>query len=107
MLMKAVPAGRTYGEREIMKNGVRAIVVFSCIAFATNGSAPADEKVDYLKQIKPILSAKCFSCHGALKQEAALRLETLALMLEGGDSGEAIVATIGLSRSPFVLMCRK
>ena len=74
-----------------MKNGVLSIVVFSCIAFATNGSAPADEKVDYLKQIKPILSAKCFSCHGALKQEAALRLETLALMLEGGDSGEAIV----------------
>ncbi len=56
------------------------------------GSASADDKVDYVKQIKPILSAKCYSCHGALTQKAELRLETRALMLKGGDSGEVIVA---------------
>ena len=31
----------------------------------------ADE-VDYLTQIKPLLAEKCFSCHGALKQESSL-----------------------------------
>lgn len=52
---------------------------------------PAAEQVDYLKQIKPLLTEKCYACHSALKQEAELRVETRALMLNGGDSGAAIV----------------
>jgi hypothetical protein len=51
---------------------------------------PADQ-VDYLTQIKPLLTEKCYSCHGALTQESDLRLETRTLMLEGGDSGAVIV----------------
>lgn len=68
------------------------IIAVFCSAVLASDWASADDKVDYVKQIKPILSAKCYSCHGALKQEAELRLETRSLMLEGGDSGEAIVA---------------
>ncbi|HBN74282.1 MAG TPA: hypothetical protein DD473_00355 [Planctomycetaceae bacterium] len=48
------------------------------------------ETVDYLTTIKPLLESKCYSCHGVLKQEAELRLETLALMQQGGDSGSVI-----------------
>ncbi len=62
-----------------------------CILLAVASSSTGEE-VDYSKQIKPILSAKCYSCHGALKQEGELRLETRALMIKGGDSGEAIFA---------------
>ncbi|MFM9959641.1 MAG: DUF1553 domain-containing protein [Planctomycetaceae bacterium] len=50
----------------------------------------ADEPVDYLKQIKPVLRERCFACHGALKQEAGLRLDTAALAIKGGESGAAI-----------------
>ncbi|WP_442505387.1 PSD1 and planctomycete cytochrome C domain-containing protein [Novipirellula sp. SH528] len=55
-----------------------------CIASLASG-------VDYLTQIKPILEGKCYSCHGVLKQEGDLRLETLPLMLESGviDPGDA------------------
>ena len=67
-------------------------LVLCCCTLAAIASSRATEKIDYLKQIKPILSAKCYACHGALKQEGELRLETRTLMLEGGDSGEAIVA---------------
>ncbi len=49
-----------------------------------------DEPIDYLKQIKPILRARCFACHGALKQEGDLRLDTAKLIVRGGDSGEVI-----------------
>lgn len=49
------------------------------------------EDIDYLKQIKPILAEKCYACHGSLKQESELRLETRNLMLRGGDSGAALV----------------
>ena len=54
-------------------------------------SAVAAEEVDYLSQIKPLLTEKCYSCHGVLKQESSLRLETRDLILAGGDGGEVIV----------------
>ena len=47
--------------------------------------------VDYETQIKPILKARCFSCHGALKQQSGLRLDTGTLLRKGGESGLAIV----------------
>lgn len=53
----------------------------------------ADDTVNYTKQIKPVLQARCYACHGVLKQEAGLRLDTAALAIKGGDSGPAIVAS--------------
>ena len=47
---------------------------------------------DYQTDVKPVLTARCYSCHGVLKQEGDLRLDTVDLMLKGGDSGPAIVA---------------
>ncbi len=49
----------------------------------------APETVDYLRDIKPILSARCFSCHSALRQKANLRLDASQLIRQGGDSGPA------------------
>lgn len=45
---------------------------------------------EYPKEIKPLLKARCYACHGALKQKAGLRLDTVALMHQGGDSGSII-----------------
>ena len=53
--------------------------------------AAADSKVDFDKQIKPLLSAKCWSCHGAETQESHLRLDRRAALLKGGDSGEPAI----------------
>ena len=60
------------------------VLVFSVSALM------ADEPVDYFKQIKPVLRERCFACHGALKQEGGLRLDTAALAIKGGESGAAI-----------------
>jgi hypothetical protein len=54
--------------------------------------AVAADRVDYLHDVKPILAQKCFACHGALKQQSGLRLDTAATIRTGGDSGPAIVA---------------
>ena len=45
----------------------------------------------YLAGIKPLLRSRCYSCHGGLKQKAGLRVDTVELMLRGGDSGPALV----------------
>ncbi len=45
---------------------------------------------DYETQIKPILKARCYACHGALRQESGLRLDTGLFIRSGGDSGAAV-----------------
>ncbi len=68
-------------------------VVVVCLLVA---SARGDEAVDYARQIKPVLRERCYACHGALKQEARLRLDTAAMVVKGGESGAAVdVANAG------------
>jgi Protein of unknown function (DUF1549)/Protein of unknown function (DUF1553)/Planctomycete cytochrome C len=54
------------------------------------GEEPGKRAVDYVRDIKPVLSKRCYACHGALKQKAGLRLDTAAFMKKGGDSGPTI-----------------
>jgi hypothetical protein len=73
----------------------RSVCIALLCALQTITAQPplyAADKVDYVKQIKPLLATKCYACHGALKQEGGLRLETLALMTQGGDSGATVVS---------------
>src|SRR5690349_16222620 len=66
---------------------IAILAVVSAIACQTAWSG---EQVDYLKQIKPLIAERCLACHGALKQEGGLRLDTVALAIKGGDRGTAI-----------------
>ena len=59
---------------------------------AAAGAARGAEKVDYLTQIKPILRERCYACHGALKQNNGLRLDTADLMKRGGKDGPIVVS---------------
>src|SRR5581483_7051745 len=43
------------------------------------------------KQVRPLLAARCWKCHGEEKQQASLRLDSAAAVAAGGDSGPAIV----------------
>jgi hypothetical protein len=55
--------------------------------------AVADElpAVDYLRDVKPVLQARCYACHGAQKQQSGLRVDTAVTIQAGGESGSAIV----------------
>ncbi|WP_235905641.1 PSD1 and planctomycete cytochrome C domain-containing protein [Tautonia marina] len=66
------------------------LVLMVCGAIDGGPSARADDV--YLTRIKPLLRERCYSCHGALKQEAGLRLDTVDLMLQGGDAGPVVVS---------------
>src|SRR5262245_52616390 len=48
------------------------------------------QSVDYMRDVKPILAASCYTCHGAIKQKAGLRLDTVAAMKAGGDHGNVL-----------------
>ncbi len=51
-----------------------------------------DANINYLRAIKPILKERCYACHGALKQESELRLDTGMMIRRGGASGPAIAS---------------
>lgn len=78
--------------RQRLPKAIRSMSVFglSFLALFAAPSLLAADKVDYLKEIKPIFAEKCYACHSALKQEAELRLETRELMQRGGDSGTVL-----------------
>src|SRR5215210_8400111 len=53
--------------------------------------AAAGEEVDYVKQIKPILAARCYACHSALRKKSGLRVDTAAELIAGGEAGPAVI----------------
>ncbi|MCX7423310.1 MAG: DUF1553 domain-containing protein [Planctomycetia bacterium] len=55
-------------------------------------AAPTLEHVRFFEtNIRPVLVEHCWSCHGAKKQWAGLRLDSRKALLQGGDSGAAVV----------------
>lgn len=51
-----------------------------------------EQKIDFVRNIQPILRASCYSCHGKDAQEGGLRLDNRARAFAGGDNGKAFVA---------------
>ena len=79
---------------------MRRVIVF--IALGTLVSQLfAAEKVDYVTQVKPILVARCYACHSALRKKSGLRLDTVAALIQGGDAGPAIEP--GNSRASYLM----
>jgi cytochrome c len=48
-------------------------------------------KVDFRRDIRPILEAKCYRCHGGTKKEGDLDMTSREGLLKGGNSGPALV----------------
>ena len=68
-----------------------ALLLLAPLAVAVHAPFAHATDVDYATDIKPLLAEKCGSCHGVLRQESGLRLDTQPLMVTGGDSGAAVV----------------
>src|SRR5215468_7687149 len=70
---------------------VAAVLVTFCtdcsVVRADDGRVPTFEK-----DVQPILSAKCFRCHGEKTKKADLDLSTVAGIRKGSESGPVIVA---------------
>jgi len=67
---------------------VKSMILAVILGLARN--ATAAPPVDYAREVKPILVARCTSCHGAIRQKAGLRLDTADFVRRGGKRGAAI-----------------
>ena len=65
-------------------------LAFVLVVGIATSSIANESRVDYTRDIKPILRARCYACHGALKQEADLRLDTGTLIRQGGSTRTAV-----------------
>ncbi len=74
-----------------------ALILPGLVASAAETAGSADVLSDpkavaeFENQVRPVLSARCLKCHGPQKQESNLRLDSRAAMMQGGDSGPAVV----------------
>lgn len=72
-----------------------ALIVAAALATATGDVVRGDEIAEPLtfeQHVRPILRAHCFDCHGATSElKGGLDLRQVRLMLQGGESGAAIV----------------
>jgi hypothetical protein len=73
----------------------RAVFVLSCFALAPlRGADPTPEQIEFFeKNVRPVLAGKCYGCHNSKMKTplGGLRLDTRAGVLQGGDSGKAII----------------
>ena len=71
-------------------------------AFSDDLPPAVDRKVDFAKDVLPVLAAKCLGCHGEKKQESSLRLDRRTHVLRGGESGEPAVV-VGKSAASHLI----
>ena len=80
--------------RKARINCLGALLIAAAIWSIAAAEAPhpaVDATNHFNTKIKPLLQSKCISCHGTQKQKANLRLDSLAAILKGGDSGPALI----------------
>src|SRR2546421_1729975 len=71
---------------------VTLLLVTVSLMFAETKLPPsANRKIDFERDVQPILSQKCHSCHGEEVQQSGLRLDKRQNALRGGDYGPVII----------------
>jgi hypothetical protein len=79
----------TSPERSGGKQFLRAL---SCVLLMNWSAAELSaDPIDFQTQVWPILQERCATCHGGAKQQASLRVDSLKELLDGGDSGAAVI----------------
>jgi mono/diheme cytochrome c family protein len=68
-----------------------AAVLAASIAAAQTLPPPVARHVDFARDVQPLLRSACARCHARGNDKGGFRFDTRDLLLEGGDTGAAIV----------------
>lgn len=85
--MLAIPIASAFIESTLflfVKLNVRVTVLAVCLNAAGQLLA-APQSIDFVRDIQPIFSQNCYSCHGEEKQKSGLRLDIREAAFEGGE----------------------
>lgn len=87
----------THGSKYLVENAPEFLREFlegeedPMTAGASNPVVTDEKSRFYTEKVQPILSAKCYSCHGPDKQKGGYRLDQPELALKGGESGNPAI----------------
>jgi hypothetical protein len=76
-----------------LRRGVLSFTAAAFVGFAGQEAAgdPAKTaKIDFARDVRPILEARCFACHAGDENEGQLRLDAKATAMKGGVSGPSV-----------------
>jgi hypothetical protein len=89
-LTQASPVGSAPGKPAIAQQGPEA-------------RTPRNEqKIDFERQIKPLLERSCAGCHGGERPRGLFRVDGRDAILKGGASGEAAIVPGRSEESPLI-----
>ncbi len=89
------------------KTGLPPLLLLGCLrAFGAEVDLsklppPATNKIDFARDIKPILEENCLRCHGPEKPKSQFRLDNRTAALKGGDEGVDILPG-NSAKSPLI-----
>lgn len=65
----------------------------ACMPLLAAEPSPAGRgQVSFIRDIKPVFESSCIKCHGRGRDKGGFRLDTRESLLEGGDSGSAVIS---------------
>jgi mono/diheme cytochrome c family protein len=80
------------GDIFVQMRGMKALwLIVAGLSWVGNREARSADKVDFARDIQPILEKSCLECHGPEKPKGKLRLDSKAAALQGGQDGVVIV----------------
>ena len=86
------PSSARFSVRLIRLAAVVPWLMVGAWAAESPGDDAQRERLKFFEnEIRPLLAAKCFECHGEKKQKAGLRLDGHADILKGGETGPALL----------------
>ena len=71
-------------------------------AWAAELPPPAKQEVVYERDIQPLLTRSCLTCHGPDEQQSSFRVDQRKALLTGGDYGEPTIVPGDSKDSPLV-----
>jgi hypothetical protein len=85
-------------------NALLRLIILLTWLLSGASAAHSAEKVDFQRQIRPLLADRCFACHGrdAEHREGGLRLDEREAALAGGDSGQKTIVPGQPAKSELV-----
>jgi hypothetical protein len=89
-LTQAAPAGPASGKPAIAR---RTLPV---------RTPKTEQKIDFARQIKPLLERSCVACHSGETPRGLFRIDARDALLKGGASGEAAIVAGHSEKSPLI-----
>jgi formylglycine-generating enzyme required for sulfatase activity len=74
------------------------VLALSAVSYAADADA---DKIDFMRDIRPLLEANCIMCHGPTKDKGDLRLDTREFAIKGGDEYDTALVPGHPDKSPI------